>query len=372
MLRVIPLTVLLSAALACAAPPATAPQPEESIRPQLVAEQAAMSKLDSQRMNQLLGVAVEDSFLRVSIRGLGQQRGQFAVQVPDLPGFVTLRNDGNEFYTFDHWLLTENDTVTTHTTISVRPDYLQISRDIETPKGITNIALLQSRQLANDGGKPVRLIVSRNSNEANAPPRRPVNVTAATFTELIRDQSVEAREFLLPILRDLGAADVMHAADPARAWQALGTLIPPDPAIAKQIDELLPRLNSDDFTDRVKAEEQLQALGPAGATELRRRDLTKLPIDTRSSIDNVLRMAEPLTPARAKELASDVPFLLDTLVLTDPRLVAAAAQQLQAITGKPIELPADLSAEERQRRIASYTATLGPATQPTPARTDGP
>lgn len=365
--------VLLTAAFAAAAPPATAPKPaEDSIRPQLVAEQLAMPKLESQRIGQLLGVSVEESFLRVAVRGLDQQRGQFSVQVPDLPGFVSIRSDGQNFYTFDHWLLSENDTITTHTMISVRPDYLQISRDIESPTQLTNVSFIQSRQFADNNTLPVRLVVSRNAADANGPTKRPTNITAASFSDLIREQSGPAREFLLPILRDIGAADVLHASDPSRAWQVLGALIPPDPAVAKTVDDLIKRLNSDDFADRVKAEEQLQALGPAGATELRRRDLTKYSLDTKASIDTALRMAEPLTPVRAKELSNDVQFLLDTLVLNDPRLVTAATKQLETLTSKSIDLPPNLDPAERDKRIADYSAKVIPATQPAPPRNDGP
>ncbi|MDB5326570.1 MAG: hypothetical protein JWM57_2139 [Phycisphaerales bacterium] len=364
--------LLAFAAIAPAAPPAppttgpVLPPGEESSRPALVAEQASLPKLEPQRIGQMLSIVVEDQFLHISPRG-PQQRGQFAVQVPDWPGFVTLQQFGPGTMKLDHVMLADNDTTEARTSVIVRPDYLQLVRDTETLTSTRSVTLMQSRMFADASGDPVRLSVKDAPKEDGRPAPPTVMLSAPTFSDLVRDHPAAVRDALLPILRDLGAAGVLRGSDPARAWQALGSALPADTKVAAQIDALLKQLDADDFAQREKAEAAMEALGPPAAVEIRRRDLAKLSPDARSSVENALRKSEPLTPARADQLGHDVPFLLDTLLLDDPHLTAAAAKRLAEITGKPIDLPADLTPAERERRIAAYTATLGPATQPAPA-----
>lgn len=363
--------LLALTSIAVAAPPTSAPATgpslppgEESSRPSLVAEQAGLPKLEPQPIGQLLGITLEDQFLRVSTRGAAP-RGQYAVQIADWPGFVTIQHFGLSMFKLDHVALSENDTVEARTTVIVRPDYLQLVRETETLTMVRSITLMQSRQFADASGDPVRLSVRETSKDDNHPAKPAIAISAPTFSELTQDHSAVVREHLQPILRDLGAAGVLRDTNPARAWQVLGPMLPPDSKLAGQIDALLKRLDADDFADRTKAEEALSALGPAGAAELRRRDLNKLSPDARSAVDNALRHAEPLTPAKAQQLGHDVTFLTDSLMLSDARLAGAAARRLAEVTGKPIDLPADLSTVERERRIAEYTAALNPATQPT-------
>ena len=363
------LTAIAPGTLAPAAPPTTGPvlpPGEESSRPALVAEQASLPKLDPQRIGQLLSIVVEDQFLRIGPRGT-QERGQFAVQVPDWPGFVTLQYFGPGTVKLDHVLLADNDTTEARTSVIVRPEYLQVVRDTETLTSIRSVTLIQSRQLTDSSGDPVRLSVKDSPKEDGRPAPPALMLSAATFSDLVRDQPIAVREALLPILRDLGAAGVLRGSDPARAWQALGPTLPADAKIATRINALLKQLDSDEFAEREKAEAAIESLGAPAAVELRRRNLAKLSPDTRSSVENALRKSEPLTTARADQLGHDVPFLLDTLLLEDARLVSAAEKRLAEITGKPINLPADLTPADRERKIAEYTTSLGPATQPSPA-----
>lgn len=362
--RLFPLVVLCFAAFAPAAPPATRPV-EESRRPDLVKEHADLPKLEAMPVRRLLGIDVDNGFLRVRPFPVDAD-GAFGISVTDFPGFARLQQHrGGTFVHFTNVILSENDTVESHTNVILRPDHVQLNRDTETPTGMKSVTLMQSREPSNPGDESVSLLVQDNSKSEARANRPNLRVTAATFADLVRDQPALVRRELGPILRDLGASGVLRGSDPARAWQVLGPLTPPDAELAKRIDRLIARLDSDDFADRAKAEDDLLATGIAGAAELRRRDLRTLPPDPRAAAENALRRAEPLTAEKAAELGRSVPFLLDTLTLGDARLSAAAMQQLVKVTGRPIELPDGVTDAERDRRIDAYLAAMTPTTKAT-------
>ena len=91
---------------------------------------------------------------------------------------------------------------------------------------------------------------------------------------MCRQNPDAVRDYLLPILTDLGAAKVARTSDPATAWQVLGDRVPVDPALSAKLDDLVKTLDADAFATRAKAEEDLAALGPAGAAALRQRHPT--------------------------------------------------------------------------------------------------
>ena len=293
--------------------------------------------------------------------------GSYAVDLQHWPGFVTFgRQREGTFLLFNHVALSNADTTESHTSVTAYPDYLQINRSTESPLASSQVTLIQSRQFANANDEPVSLLIKIDPAVPSVPAPPAVRLTAATFSELCRDHPTVVRDSLLPILRDLGAAGVMRSSDLAQAWQVLGAMTPADADMARRVDVLLKRLDGDDFADRTKAEDDLLATGTAGAVELRRRDLSKLPPEPRSVAENVLRRVEPLPAEQADRMGRSVPFLLDTLTLDDPRLTTAAAKRLGDVTGRPIDLPPELPADERERRITAYAATLGAATRPAP------
>lgn len=387
--RRIAFIVLGLAAFAQAAPPATAPATKAvSSRHDLEEEQASLPQAGTMPVENVVAIQLDNGFLQ-----LKSQRPAInetvSVTFPKWPGFgvVEQRLEGT-FFTLRHAALSNNDRIETRTWVSTHPDTLQVNRDTEwqltaDPDGpaITrSVTLMQTRNPAVPGSDVVTLIVQINRDDdavippdandvpedlRNAKPTK-LNLSAGSFADLCRDQPAAVHDYLLPIFHDLGAANLLRGSDPARAWQVLGPYLPADPALAKQIDALLVRLDGDDFADRAKAEHELIATGAAGAVELRRRDLAKLSPDPRSAVENALRHAEPLPAKRAAELAKDVPFLLETLSLDDARLAATAAKRLADLTGKKIDLPANLSEAERGRRIQAYAASLGSIARPAP------
>lgn len=350
---------------ASTAPAGTVPQTRQqpTRREQLVREQAELPQREPVAVGQFLNLTVDDTSLAAEIRQPFD--GMYAVRFTDWPGFANVveqrRSSG---FSLTHSQLTDNDNIETLTQLLVNPGRVVLARGTESPTRVLQVELIQNRDVG-EGVEPVQLNVTDGPGEAGGVPVPPVRLGAATFADLCREQPSAVRMYLLPILRDLGAANVIRRSDPARAWQVLGALTPPDVSLNARIDSLLVRLAGDDFAARAKAEDEMLSLGAAGAAELRRRDVTKLLADARAVVENAIRQAEIMPADKADELSRDVAFLVDSLRLDDPRLSTAAAKQLSIVTGKPLDLPTTLPAEEREKRIEAYATQFKATTQPT-------
>ncbi|MGC4030303.1 MAG: hypothetical protein QM754_00950 [Tepidisphaeraceae bacterium] len=373
--------VLAVAAVTVAEPPATQPtgQPpagtvpqtrqQPTRREQLTREQADLPQRPPVAVAQFLNITLDDNALTAEIRQ--PLEGMYAVRFTDWPGFANVAEQRQSLgFSLTHSQLTDNDNVETLTQLLVSPGRVTLVRGTESPTRVRQVEFIQNRDVG-EGVEPVQLNISDSPGEDGGVQVPPIHFGAATFADLCREQPAAVRMYLLPILRDIGAANVIRRSDPARAWQVLGALTPPDTSLNTKIDALLKRLGGDDFADRSKAEDEMLALGATGAAELRRRDLAKLNADARAVVENAIRQAETMPADKAEELARDVTFLIDSLRLDDARLSSAAAKQLLIVTGKPLDLPTTLPADEREKRIEAYAAQFKPTTQPT-GRADQP
>jgi len=287
-----------------------------------------------------------------------------SIDVPDWPGrtLVNVGPAGSLQFHLKHERLLDDDLTLQNTEVYTGPDYLQIVRDTESPTGLHSVTLIQSRQSADNEGNPVRLLINE-SHEDGFDSKK--TLTGESFEKLRQTSDLEMRKEFLPILRDLGAASMLQSVSPESAWQVLGGEVKPDAALAQQIDTLLPQLSADEFATRSKAEETLGTLGPAGAAAVAQRDLSTLSPDARAAVDNFLHRTRKLDTATATKFASDPDFLLNTISAEiDPRLSDAALTHLKTATGKTLDLPSTLSADEKQKRIEAFRAQLNPTTQP--------
>ncbi|MGN6507299.1 MAG: hypothetical protein ACTHM6_17220 [Tepidisphaeraceae bacterium] len=260
--------------------------------------------------------------------------------------------------------LLDHDATVCMTEVTTAPDYLQINRSTETATGMTSVTLIQSRQFA-EQGNPTRLTIQQTTEDANTDPPQVV-LSEESFAKLRQQHPAEVRTYFLPILRDLGAESLLLSSDPRSAWQVLGKDIAPDPALEQKLSSVLKQFDADDFATRAKAEDQLNALGPAGAAALEQRDLTRLTFDTRAAVYIFLQARHPLRPEVAQAAGYSVNFLLDTVLLNDATLRKAALNRLAKVTGEGLELPADLNESELEKRVEAYRAKFAaaPATQP--------
>lgn len=285
--------------------------------------------------------------------------GAVAVQATNWPGLmqITVGSPKMLMMHLKHIDLSHPGQIATYTQIITGPDYLQISRDSESPNGLSSVSLIQSRQFADDAGDPVRLNVreigdDQRSSETN------IQLSASSFVELKRQHPQEVQKYLLPIFKDFQVSSLLRSSDPAMAWQVLSVEIQIDPQLRRQVLESLEQLNSPDFSRRALAEDRLVALGPQAAVVLSRIDSSGLDPDPKATVDAILRSHFFLPQEKIESLRKDIDFLCDTLLLDEPILRSAAMTRIGDLTGKTIDLPDSLGPEQREARVADFKAKL--------------
>jgi hypothetical protein len=361
------LTALLAQAAPAAEGPASQPTFEQERAEHLKsveAEYAALPRGPTLPVKKLLSISLDDGNLFVKPL-LPPTEGAVRIEATDWPGFLqcTVGDPKTLAFFLKHVDVRDPRSLATYTHVGTAVDNLQINRDTEDASSMTSITLIQSRQFADENDFPIRLTV-RQTFDDESKPAIDIKLSAESFAALRQQHPRELRTYLLPILRDLGAADLINSSTPTLAWQVLGDAIPVDPKLDAKLKAIATRLNADDFQDRVKAEDELANLGPDAAAVVRRTDLSALPPDPATALRLFRQAREPVTPQRAVELGKDGNFLLDTLLLDDARLRTAAADRLKAVMGVELELPPDLSDGERAKRVEALRDRLAPTTQP--------
>jgi hypothetical protein len=159
------------------------------------------------------------------------------------------------------------------------------------------------------------------------------------------------REFVAPILRDLGAETAMRFNSPDAAWQVLGGDVPVNASLNTKLDALLIQLDAESPAARTAAEEELTALGAPAAAALAQRDLNVLPPDVRATLEAFIRSTHTVSPDVVQSLQSDTTFLLDTLLLDEPALRQAALKRLNESLNTRIELPETMTPQQRTAEV---------------------
>ena len=125
-------------------------------------------------------------------------------------------------------------------------------------------------------------------NEVGRDGSSPVNVELqARFFQPGAQSRRGVRRIRWPLLRDLGQEGIFSP-DPLVAWQVFAETWKPDPAVSRQIQQLLPRLDVDDFHGRDEASRQLEKLGRDGAAVLIHLDRSKLTPEQNARVDLAL------------------------------------------------------------------------------------
>jgi len=121
---------------------------------------------------------------------------------------------------------------------------------------------------------------------------------------------------------------------------------------------LLRTIDTGDFVARAEAEEKLVNLGPEAAAAVGKVDIKAFGTDARAALDTLVSRNRPLKPAQVDDAKKDVTFLLDTALLDDPRLVAAAVEQLAVVTGKTLDLSSCTQPSDVTIRVETMRAQL--------------
>lgn len=328
-------------------------------------EFAPLPRRAAMPIEKIVSLAVEGGHLHVQ-SVLPPTEGTVAIDAPNWPGFmhVTVGDPKLLAFHLKHVDISKPDQIATYTQVITSVDYLQISRDIESEKEFMQVTLIQSRMFADENEDPIRVLVRITPSEDDAETSS-LTISGPSFDALCKANAPELRKYLLPVLKDLGAGRLLRSSDAPLAWQVFGPAIEPTPKTQARVADLLKRLSAEDFKTRAAAEDELTKPDAELAAGMSRVDLSSYAPDPRGTAENFIRSQQPVSAERAKVLQSDPGFLLDSLLLDDPRLRAAAESRFKEVTHMPLDLPATLSPSEREQRVDALRAKFVPTTQPT-------
>ena len=174
-------------------------------------------------------------------------------------------------------------------------------------------------------------------------------LTAADLDELRRKYPNETCWYLLPVLRQMTGQPVLRpgGGDVYRVF----TDIPADPAVTKQIDQLLPRLAASDAAERDRATVALNDLGRPGALAALRYDLESLIPEQRTRLQTLIARNAPLGIEDPAAAAKDPNFLIDCLEDDDPAVRSRAKALLEQALGHKVDY--DPAAPAPRRAVAA-------------------
>ena len=187
-----------------------------------------------------------------------------------------------------------------------------------------------------------------------------IDLQASDFFSLVHGHPDECDAYVRPLLRDLGQEGIF-APDPLVAWQVFAETWKPDPAIARQIQGLLPGLDVDDFHLRAQASRELEKLGREGAAVLIHLDRTHLTPEQNARVDLALAPYAQLSTKQAAHLRSDPAFLLDCLYSDDATLKTVAMARLRQVSDPALQFDLTADVPARNAAIATLRVRLAPA-----------
>ena len=192
--------------------------------------------------------------------------------------------------------------------------------------------------------------------------------SAPTLDQLKAEYPREVRKYLTPILRDLTGGRTPLQPAPADVYRAFDS-IRPDPKVARQVEELLARLDSEVYAVRDAASKELAGLGAPAVLAILRRDMDDLSAEARNRIDRFLASRANLSPEEAVAARKDRAFLIDCLEDEHLAVRQAAKAALEKLIGAKIDFDATLSGEARADAVDALRQKLNPTPTTRPAAT---
>ena len=243
-------------------------------------------------------------------------------------------------------------------TTSNEPSQLMIMKTVQITNGPSQqVIISQQRGPQSNGGGMIQLSVT----EFRAPGAavETLNYGSPDFFTFLRQHPREANMYVRPLLRELGQESVF-APEPMIVWQVFNDLWKPDPQIARRVEELLPKLNADDYHERDSALAKLQHLGRDGAAVLMHMDRSKLSPEQNARVDRALSPYAQLGGKEVARLKSDPGFLLDCLYADDAALRKAAAERLRAVAKPDLQFDVNADRAARSAAVAALRQQLLP------------
>jgi hypothetical protein len=350
---------------------------DQDVRSEQQAQEKTLSAypaLPAGPLRQALFFRVENKNLSV-YTSLAPTTGISRMQVTDIPGLCTAdvhlitpaTQPANipyqpDIFSFVQTVYDLPTSTVSSVTVNLNPMNLQVAYDSESPAGMRSITFVQSAPGMDIDEPAVRLTLS-------IPEHPTILLTAPDFLTLRRQFPAETTKYLEPIFHRLHADGIAFSTDPKVAWQVFAPDARPDPSIAVKVNQILPRLDSDNFRDREAASADLKKLGQRAAVVLWKIDRSLLSAEQNSRIDAFLTDYQPITENDANRLRADPTFLLECLYNTDEFLVTTALSHLEQIAHHPIPFDRILRDEARREAVNALREKLiPPTTEPTDPR----
>ena len=232
-----------------------------------------------------------------------------------------------------------------------------ISQTNQNNGAIEQIMLEQYRPALSGPSNFIQIHVLRSS--MNNVQSEQLSYGSPDFSSFIQNRPEETAKYLRPMLRELGQ-EMIFAPDARTAEQVLGGLRRGDPAIQKQVEDLLPAFNDSNFHARNAASAKLKSLGRAAADVLDRMDRSMLSPEQNLRIDSFLAHYNPLSAKEIAKLRRDPTFLLDCLYSEKSDVRWAALDQLRNTFNPTLDFDPDAPDDARNSAIAALRRRLTP------------
>jgi hypothetical protein len=180
-------------------------------------------------------------------------------------------------------------------------------------------------------------------------------ITAADLDELRRKYPDETCWYLLPLLRQMTGQPILRpgGGDVYRVFAD----IPADPAVTRQIDQLLPALAATDPQERERATAALNALGRPGALAALRYDAESLIPEQRTRLQAMVSRNATLGVTDPAAAAKDGNFLIDCLEDEDAAVRTRAKTLLEHVLGHKVDFDPDAPPDRRAAAASAIRTT---------------
>jgi hypothetical protein len=177
---------------------------------------------------------------------------------------------------------------------------------------------------------------------------RQASYTARSITELRAANPQEFKELLGPIFRDLGLRGL--DVDPGMVREVLvETPVPAD--LLERVSRFVAQLDADEFAQRDAAAAELRKLGHPGAAALKKLDVSKLTLQQRLMVPQIIAESCRVTPEEIARLRKDRDFLLDALYCDEENLRTLALERLGQVLGRKVDFDVKANLEKRAEAI---------------------
>jgi hypothetical protein len=179
---------------------------------------------------------------------------------------------------------------------------------------------------------------------------------AGSLLRLQADHPEEVRQFLVPLFRCWMIQDLLTPG--ATDVYGVFTELEPLAAVLARVAEILPRLDSESFSDRDTASQDLAKLGSGGVQAAMRIDRGKLSFEQSDRIDAFIDRHRRRLVEDPKVMRGQIDFLLDCLEDEDASVRAASKASIEKVVGHPVRFDVAINGIDRADAVDELRKTL--------------